>query len=31
LIGPARWNIGPHITGPLEHWAGPINGAAAWN
>src|SRR3984957_14251174 len=19
---PARWSIGPHITGPMEHWAG---------
>src|SRR5580692_1654892 len=24
--GPVRWNIGPVITGPLEHWAGRNDG-----
>jgi hypothetical protein len=24
---PVRWNIGPVITGPLEHWAGRNDGA----
>jgi hypothetical protein len=23
---PARWNIGPVMTGPVEHWAGSAGG-----